>query len=132
MAMRFVSSIPVVRFTLSTRSCTMNSALHTMASVRAICSAMRIVPALCRRNAESMGLTCMIMSSVGFQLPGRLDLCGAPCGIEGGDQRGHDRDDEGEQHQHRIEPGQTRDAFGEHQPPAEDAYPGEDQAEHTA
>src|SRR5258708_34290461 len=112
--MRFVSSRPVVRFTLSTRSCTMNSALQTMARVSAICSAMSIVPALCRRNAERMGLICMIMSSVGFQLPGRLDLRGAPCGIEGGDQRGHDRDGQGEQDQHRIELGKTGDRIRGH------------------
>src|ERR1700743_1811965 len=115
MAMRFVSSIPVVRFTLSTRSCTMNSALHTMASVRAICSAMRIVPALCRRSAERMGLICMIMSSVGFQLPGRLDLCGAPCGIEGGDQRGHDRNDQGQQDEYRVEAGKAGNGPREHE-----------------
>jgi hypothetical protein len=73
----------------------MNIALQTIASVRAICNAISIVPALCRLSATTTGLICMIMviPLIRFQLPGRLHMSRAPGGIEGG----NDGCDDGDQ-----------------------------------
>ena len=57
MTKTLASSTPLFADRLPSRWWMMNSALHTMASVSAICSAISMVPALCRRSAVRMGLT---------------------------------------------------------------------------
>src|SRR5271156_2035708 len=60
----------------------MNSALHRIAKVTAICTAMTTAPVLFRRRDFKMILTSMGPSSLSFELPSGLDVCGAPGGIQ--------------------------------------------------
>ena len=77
---------PVGRSLEAIRCSMMNNALQSMASVMAICTAIRMAPTLLRRMAEIWDEIpyCLLLR---FELPRRLYLRGAPGGIKPG-QRG--------------------------------------------
>src|SRR6185437_5889919 len=87
----------------------MNNALHTIASVNAICKAISTVPALWWRNAARMGWICMMAPSVRPQVPGRLHVGSTPGRVERGDYRGDDRDRQRQRHQRQVHMRQPRD-----------------------
>src|SRR5690606_31290753 len=107
---RPVSSTPLGERRLSTRSEIRNTALHTIAQVTAICSAISAAAVLWRRRLERMGRMSMAVSTsgrspdlLGFQLDGGGDLHGAPCGQQAGEQAGDEREHEGQQQHRRVE-----------------------------
>jgi len=65
MTKMFSSSMPLGRAMLLMRSWIMNIALQTMASVRAICNAIRIAPVLLRSMALRMGRISMMRLLIG-------------------------------------------------------------------
>src|ERR1700677_1807181 len=69
----------------------MNSALHRIASVTAICTAMTTAPILFRRRDFKMTASSMGCSSLGLELPGGLNMRRAPGGIQPGQGRGAHR-----------------------------------------
>src|SRR5450631_783082 len=78
------SSAPVGRLLKATRCSMMNKALHMMARVIAICTAIKIAPTLLRRMAEMMGPNSMVVPLLCFELPRGLNLRGTPGGIQAG------------------------------------------------
>src|SRR5580698_8993634 len=112
----------------------MKTALHTIASVSAICSAISMTPALCLRNATSMGwrLMSVSLSSIGLQLPGRLYTRGTECGIDAGQYCGHHGNQQGQQQQRYIETCKARNVFGKHPAHAVNTNARQQQSKHTA
>src|ERR1700720_4627543 len=90
MTKTFLSSAPVGRSLHAMRCSMMNSPLHRMARVTAICTTMMMAPTLLRRMAESMGTSSMAFPLLSFQLPSGLDMRGAPRGVQTCQGRGDD------------------------------------------
>src|SRR5699024_1897705 len=113
------SSMPVGMRSACMRSAIMNTALQTIAQVRAICSTISAEAVLCRRRLEKTGRISIVNSVVwtssrapsagegkpllGLELDGGGDLHGAPRRQQAGEQAGGQGEDEGEQQHRRVE-----------------------------
>src|SRR5471032_689874 len=111
------SSAPDGRLLEATRCSMMNNALHRMARVMAICTAIKIAPTLLRRMAEMMGPNSMGYSSIArsllrFELPRGLHLRGTPSGVQTGQRCCHRRQDHRDRDIGRTKMGETGHFFG--------------------
>src|ERR1700722_12810622 len=102
------SSAPVGRSLHAMRCSMMNSPLHRMASVTAICTTMMMAPTLLRRMAASMGTSSMAFPLLSFQLPSGLDMRGAPRGVQTCQRGRHDRRYDGDGDFPETQMGQAR------------------------
>src|SRR5690348_4232535 len=125
---RLASSMPVGSERCARRCWMMNKALQTIASVSAICSAISTVPARWRRSAARMGWICM-GTSIGFEMPSRLHLRGAPGGIKRRQYRREDCDRKGQCDQRHVHVRQPRDLRLEQQAHAGHPYGGQQQSQ---
>src|SRR6185312_734623 len=94
----FSSSMPLGRPIWVMRSWMMNTALQTMASVNAICSAIRIAPVLLRSMALSIGRISMARSLLDLEIDGGRDAHHTPGGIEAGQHAGEDGQEQRDPH----------------------------------
>src|SRR5688500_8680422 len=93
-----------------TRCCVRYTALTTMASVIAICSATRMAPARLRSSAERMGRISM---SLHLQVRSGGGTTDAPGGIESRGEAGRNRDGDDDQEAGLVERQRARCLFHE-------------------
>src|ERR1700690_1338751 len=132
MTKMLLSSVPVGRLLRATRCSMMNNALQRIASVMAICTPIRMAPTLLRRMAESMGRSSMVIPLLSFQLPGGLNLRGAPGRIQSREDGGEHRERHRDGNVRGAEMGQTVRLLREQRSQTHESQGRERQAQQTA